>query len=260
MKPFLLPIALCLLVGLSTARAGLPLPDTVVFGSVFIDGLPSTRTNLFVEARSSDNLRLLSRHQLGVEPRHGELFLLEIQRDSSPATNSPAQGPDAVVRITVKSGSLIRHSAVVSLPEPGIPLRLDFGRDADSDADGLPDAWEMEAFGSLQQSPEEQRRMKAAFEAGTDPRDSTDVFRLDATRTGGGLRIGFSPRPALGPAYATRSRWYAIETTTNTVEGPWLRLEGFERIPASMQYFLTDQAGTNDHPVFYRGRVWLESR
>lgn len=129
----------------------------------------------------------------------------------------------------------------------------------DADGDGLPDAWETHYFGGTG-APQGDAAAdwdgdgmpnEAEYQAGTDPTNRNDVFRLES----GGGGIGFRARTAEGEAYSGVERRYSLEWQTNLALGLWQGVPGFTNVLGEGQPVLHAPAGPG--PAFYRGKAWL---
>jgi len=97
----------------------------------------------------------------------------------------------------------------VSAPNPG---------DVDSDGDGLPDAWESEFLGSLDQTGAEDADSDGApnaseYQAGTHPGQAGSVFRVEAVAAVTG-KVTLRWRTSVGISYR-------VESTESLGTGPW---------------------------------------
>lgn len=129
------------------------------------------------------------------------------------------------------------------------------GRILDSDEDGLPDAWEIEMFGSITASD------------GTGDYDSDGLTDMEEYLTGtdpddadSGLRGGM-PSPAPGTNTLTwtsaANRTYEIDYSTNLLDtsaGFSLLASGIEATPTTNSYTHV----TTNSPSFYRVRAIVE--
>ena len=92
---------------------------------------------------------------------------------------------------------------------------------ADSDGDGLPDAWEMAWFGTLARNGAgdfdgDGMTDLQEYLAGTNPKDAADYFRiLSVSVTTNGLKILF---------HAAGNHTYSVLYSTGSPAGPWHKL------------------------------------
>ena len=129
--------------------AGIPEPDTVLFGSIALDGqyITAANTAVTVELRATANGPALRTYRMGSSPRAANLYVLRATTESAP----PLLQPDALalgstVHVVVRDASGVRDSKTHRLSERGGFVRLDFG-DVDGDGDGMSDAFETTYFG-----------------------------------------------------------------------------------------------------------------
>ncbi|MBL9128380.1 MAG: hypothetical protein JNL97_12070 [Verrucomicrobiales bacterium] len=146
---FSYPFALVALLTSPILTAGIPEPDTVLFGSIALDGqyVTAAHTSVSVELRASANGPALRSYRMGSNPRAGNLYVLRAAVESAP----PLLQPDAIalgstVHLVVRDASGVRDSATRVLTERGGFVRIDFG-DVDGDGDGMSDAFESSYFG-----------------------------------------------------------------------------------------------------------------
>ncbi len=119
---------------------------------------------------------------------------------------------------------------------------------ADSDADSLPDTWEMAWFGTLARNgagdfDADGMTDLQEFLAGTNPKDATDYFHiLSVSKTTNGLKILF---------HAAGNRTYSVLYSTGSPAGPWHKLADapVSSNPASVE--ITD-TNLGDGSRFYR--------
>ncbi len=148
------PLALALLTLAATlphppTRAGVPEPDTVVFGSIALDGqyITATNSSVSVELRATPDGPPLRSYQMGSSPRAGNLYVLRARAESSTPLLQPGALPlGATAHVVVRDPSGVRDSKTLVLSERGGFVRIDFG-DVDSDGDGMSDAFESTYFG-----------------------------------------------------------------------------------------------------------------
>ena len=81
------------------ARAGRPLAENLVFGSVSKAGRGELSTNLVIEARRGDVGPVVARCRIGEDPGAGDLFFLRIQRESAPALSPVAVDAEDVLTL-----------------------------------------------------------------------------------------------------------------------------------------------------------------
>ena len=135
---------------------------------------------------------------------------------------------------------------------------------ADTDRDGLPDAWEREHFGGLS-APDGERSDDwdsdgllngGEFTAGTDPTNGAACFAVGIEGSGGDRVVSFFAVEATGSSYAGLTRLYSLESLTNLLDGSWTGVAGYTNLPGNNRWIrYTNQA---PHPSFFRGKVWLE--
>lgn len=123
----------------------------------------------------------------------------------------------------------------------------------DANGDGVPDSWELAQMNN-------RPGLLTSYIAGTDPNNPLDVFNVDIeTTTNGVIQVGFQTASAQGSGYEGRSRYYALETSTNLQTGGWSSVTNFSRILGANQAVTYMSApGLASSPVFFRARVWLE--
>ena len=247
------------------ARATLPEPDNLLYGTIVLDNLPVTaaRTDVVVEARRLTNGPAIASYRMGSNPRVGNFYLLRLALESVPPTSASdvSQVGDALF-IVVSDLSGSRGQSSFTFTERGRVQRLDFGATiTDSDHNGLPDLWELSRFGVTGQNPSavnlNGQTTLQNYIAGTDPNDPTSVFKLGVTANNGQVAVSFLALRAQGPGYDGATRFYSLESNTNAGGGQWLGVSNFTNLQGADQILILSTPGTLPKS-FYRGSVRLQ--
>lgn len=130
----------------------------------------------------------------------------------------------------------------------------------DTDADGLPDAWELQHFGNLNTNAASvnlnHQTALQNYVAGTAPNNPASAFRVSSTLSNGVRVISFPTTLAAGAGYEGRQRFYALESGPTPI-GPWQPVLELDSVLATNQT-IAHQSPGQSAPVYYRGRVWLQ--
>ena len=254
---FLVPVA---------TSAAVPIPDHLVYGTIAIGGRPITRADstVTIEARRTSNGPLLASYRMGSRASLGDFYYALRIPVANPADASQAQavlGESLVV--TVRSATGVAHQVVHRVTEPGVALRLDFGAGVDINGDGVPEGWELANLGTSganlnRDSDGDGSSDRSEFFAGTLPTNPGDVFRLALTQDGANLQVAFRALNATGPGFESRTRYYALESSSNPTQGPWTPIPNLSRIPGNGQLVTHAEPKGTNAPAFFRARVWLE--
>jgi hypothetical protein len=136
--------------GLSPARAGIPEPDTVFFGSIALDGefITAANTDVVVELRATPDGPPIRSYRMGDSPAAGNFYVVRAPNETvSPALGNSALPLGSVVHLVVRDASGVRDSKQETLTGRGRFVRVNFG-DVDTDGDGMSDSFELQYFGS----------------------------------------------------------------------------------------------------------------
>ncbi len=259
-------IALLVAFVTGTAHADIPAPDNLLYGTITLDGQPigGSHTNITIEARRTLGSAPIASYRMGSDPDFGAFYVLKLRLEElSPISASDASLVGNSLFIVVRDTSGVRSNATFQIPERGTVARVDFGAtpSGDTDNDGLPDAWELAQFGNLNRNGAflgaNGQTALANYLAGTDPNNPNDQFRLTITQTTPNKFVSFLARQTAGAGYEGRSRYYALEYTTNAA-GPWLGVAHRTNILGNNST-ITYQATEPGTPVFYRGQVRLQN-
>ncbi len=137
----------------------------------------------------------------------------------------PISGPDAAPPWS--SYTIVVTNQALPIGLPSRPARLHFL--PDSDLDGLPDAWEIDAWGDLLALPDTDTDADGLTEhqeflAGTDPTDPSSRLALQARLSTEGLILGFQ---------AVSNRTYSIQSTPAPGLHPWQTVSDIPAEPAN---------------------------
>jgi len=256
---------LAMLVIASTARAEIPEPDNVIYGTIAIDNVAVTasRTDVVVEAWRTTNGPAIASYRMGSNPQVGNFYSLRLKLESIvPVFDPDASQLGANLFIVVRDASGVRDQASFIVAERGQFQRLDFGTAVpDSDGDSLPDAWENHYFGNLNQNAGSigANGLSATqnFIAGTDPNDANSGFRLHITNSGGQRVVSFAALRAEGPGYDGLTRLYSLQTSPAIAPASWSDVSGFTDVTGNNQTVTYQPTGAGA-PAFFRGRITLQ--
>lgn len=262
--PLLISVCVSFLL-VPSAKAEIREPDNVLYGTITLNNVPVTaaRTDVVIEARRTVNGPAVASYRMGNNARIGNFYALEISLESVPPVIDPAAsqtGESLTIVVTDVSG--LRGQTPYVLGERGQVQRVDFGTAiSDSDADGLPDTWELLHFGNLNQSGGSIAANGATvmqnFVCGADPNRANDPFKLNITVSNNQRGISFFARRAEGIGYEGRSRFYSLESAASLTATSWSGVANLTNLPGNNQTLLFQTTSTNS-PAFYRGRTWLE--
>ena len=135
---------------------------------------------------------------------------------------------------------------------------------ADTGANGLPDAWEIDRLGAAGQDPAADPgglglTLREAYIAGRDPLspDAGQTLRLETGPAGLGLVL--MPRAALGAGYVGKVRRYRVLTSDTLEPGAWRAVPGLESVAGdNVPRTIAVPVPAGENPVFYRAEAWLE--
>lgn len=146
----LLPALAALAAGPEAAHAGIPEPDTVLYGSIALDGtfVTSARSDVRVEIRRTPDGPVLASYRMGDSPAAGNRYVLRVKSEHL----APVLDPDAValgttVHLTLRDATGVRDTRTHTLTDRGEFVALNFG-DVDTDGDGMSDSFETTYFGN----------------------------------------------------------------------------------------------------------------
>ena len=262
----LLCLSFLLLHFVLNARADLPAPDSLLYGSVTlgVQLLTATDTNILIEARKTLAGPAVSSYRMGAEPDAGNFYVLKVPLEElAPLVNPTNSLVGNTIFLVVRDLTGPRATNTFQITERGLATRLDFGTDpnGDTDGDGLPDAWELARFGNLNRNGTSLgangQTLAQNYTAGTDPNNPNDQFHLAITQAAQNKFVSFLARVGAGAGYEGKSRYYALEYTTNAM-GPWLGVPNRTNILGN-NFTNTYQSTEVGAHVFYRGRVRLQS-
>src|SRR5262245_1945846 len=157
MKNILNRFALLLVASSFAARAELPAPDNILYGTLVVDGRPilALHTNFVVEAARTLGGVPIASYRMGSTADYEDQYVLKLELEELPVVQSPtASLVGQSVFLTLRSngvalatGQILTHL----IPERGHTRRIDIivGTDPDMDHDGCPDIWELLHFGHL---------------------------------------------------------------------------------------------------------------
>jgi len=249
-----LPTAVC---------AAIPEPDNLIYGNITLDNVLVTaaRTDVVIEARRTTNGPAVASYRMGSDPALGNFYALRLLLESvTPISNPNASQVNQIVFIVVTDGSGLRAQASFTIPDRGVAQRIDFGAaTVDSDGDGLPDAWELQRYANLSQSPGSTAPNGLTalqnFIAGTDP--NADGFRLHIASSNQQKHVSFFARRAEGPGYEGTTRRYSLESRPAVTGGNWLGLTNYTDIAGDNQMvdYVTTGPGA---AAFFHGSITLQ--
>lgn len=263
-----LQVGLCLLA--MAARAELPAPDNILYGTITIGSQPVTDadTNVVVEARRTLNGPTIATYRMGSDATMGGFYRLNLRLEElTPVADADeaSRVGDAIV-LVVRNASGVQLQLPYQVPERGHAQRLDFGTTVDdSDNDGLPDVWEFAVFGNLNPTgtgdPDDDGvRNKDEYTAGTNPNDRNGFFHLAISRNGPVNRlVSFFAVTAAGAGYAGYDRIYTLESTTNLTLGNWRGVPNYTNLLGNNST-VTYVSNEPDAQTFYRCRLQLRNR
>jgi len=252
---------------LGRVQADIPAPNNLVYGTITLNGqlIGSNATNFMVEARRTLGGPAVASYRMGAEPANGNFYLLALQLEEiAPAVNPLASLAGQSVFLVVRDPTGDRANLTYKIVDRGSVTRVDFGTPGgDSDQDGLPDAWELSQVGSLIRTAGEDpfqtgSSLLAHYIDGTDPKRPDDTFHLSVSQAPANTVLTFLTRQASGPGYEGLSRHYALEYSTSLLSGSWINLPGATNILGDNSVF-EYQRPAAPGPIFFRGRVWLQS-
>jgi hypothetical protein len=255
-------VAVCLL---PSARAVLPEPDNVLFGTITRDGVLVTAADydVVVEVRRTPAGPAIASYTMGSSTRLGYLYSVRVKLESLTLILDPnaTQTNDQVYLVVTDFNGVLYSTNVVVGPR-GTFRQINLGPvpSSDSDGDGLPDAWELAMFGHLGNNGGtinvNGQSTLGNFVSGANPNDPNGVFRLSITQSGPNKFVSFFARQSGGVGYEGYSRFYALEYTTNLAAIQWFSVPNHTNIPGNNATFnyRTTEPGKD---VFYRGQVRL---
>ena len=252
-----------MLIASPTARAEISEPDNLLYGTIILDSqiVTAARTNVVIEARRTPGGVPIASYRMGANSRVGNFYLLRLPLESvSPIANTNASEVGNNVYVVVRDGTAVRGQTTYTFPERANVQRTDFGNSSgDSDSDGLPDAWEIANFGSLNQNPNtinaNGQTTLNNFTMGSNPNNTSTLFAVNISNSGSQTLVSFLARRADGSGYEGRTRYYSLESSTNTTT--WSGVTGFTNLLGNNQT-VTFQSPSAGAPAFYRGKVWLQ--
>jgi Bacterial TSP3 repeat len=247
------------------AHAAIPEPDNILYGNITLDNtlVTADRTDVVIEARRQTNGPAIASYRMGSDSSLGNLYALKLAIESgTPITDTNSSRILDNLFIVVTDGTGVRAETTYTVADRGVAQRVDFGVAAvDSDGDGLPDAWELQQFTNLGQTPGSinANGMTALqnFIAGTDPNDPRSGFKLTIARTNNQKRVSFQAVRAEGPGYDGMTRLYTLESSPVLAGGSWSGVPSFTNISGDNQTVDYVASGTGG-PVFFRGEITLQ--
>jgi hypothetical protein len=212
---FLLAAAMTALCGLTTATAGIPEPDLLWYGKVLTDagGVPVRLTTGIltwrIERVSGGAAWTISTPLTNINDQFSYILRIPCETPEAGVTGSsntvyltsPATAyRRAVVMLDGQPLALINTADQFALTQAGRgrPERIDLALGtlpADTDGDGLGDAWELLYFGNLSATPGADSdgdglNNLREYRAGTDPTNPNSVFEIiDITPILGGVQL-----------------------------------------------------------------------
>jgi hypothetical protein len=258
-------ILILTLIASPAVRAEISEPDNLLYGTIILDSalITSNRTDVVIEARRTMGGTPIASYRMGANSQIGNFYLLRLALESvSPITSTNASEVGNAVFIIVRDATGVRGQTTYTFPERGNVQRTDFGTPSggDSDGDGLPDAWEIANFGSLNQNPNtinaNGQTTLNNFTMGSNPNNTSTLFAVNISKSGSQTLVSFLARRADGSGYEGRARYYSLESSTNAV-GTWTGVSGFTNLFGNNQT-VTFQTPPASVPAFYRGKVWLQ--
>ncbi len=256
------------------ARAEVPEPDNIIYGTIWLDGQPVTasNTNVVVEARLEMDGPALDSYHMGGNARLGNVFYaLRPNMETAPQTGTNTMKTGDTLFIVLSDQTGRRDVRTHAVSDRGVVARIDFGQSFDTedlDANGLPDSWEATYLAGLGPGGDGDRSPEGDFDldgasnlgeylAGTDPKNETEYFAVGVVSNTRPI-VQFPALAASGLGYEGKQRYYALESSSNLVVGFWTNVFAYERIAGAGQVVTYPMPVTNKPSGHYRGRVWLE--
>lgn len=264
-------LGLALVSGVLTtaARAELPAPDNILYGTITLGSQPVTaaETNVIVEARRTINGPAIATYRMGSDAAMGGFYRLNLKLEElGPVGESDASLAGESLVLVIRNQNGVQLQLPYQIPERGHAQRLDFGTTvADSDNDGLPDVYELSVFGNLNPNgtgdeDNDGVKNKDEYTAGTNPNDRNGFFHLTITRSGPVNKlVSFFAVTAAGAGYAGYDRIYTLESTTNLSLGNWRGVPNYTNVLGN-NTTITYVSNEPDPQTFYRCRLQLRSR
>ncbi|MEX1117034.1 MAG: glycoside hydrolase family 88 protein [Akkermansiaceae bacterium] len=127
---------------------------------------------------------------------------------------------------------------------------------ADSDANGLPDSWEIHHFGATGVDPS----LKSAYITGSDPRSPAPdpLLSIESPVPPHGYHLRILPSAAFGPGYLGWTRRYRILTSQNLSTPSWRPLPDQEILTGDNVLRLIPIDTSSAPRSFFRTHAWLE--
>ena len=272
MRPFMKSKWLCYFValllagsppGIFPARAGVPEPDNLVYGTIAFGGraVTSTNTTVKIEARRTPSGPAIATYHMGDSPAAGNFYyFLPIKLNSTPASGGADSSVGDSLYFVVSDSTGVRDTRGFIISEWGAAARIDFGASIDMDGDGIPDGWEeiyvpgyVSGLTNVNAGP-----YFRYYIAGSNPLDPSTYLTLSAQTATTNLDVSFIARLASGIGFEGRTRYYSLQSSTNLSQGPWTTVSNFAAVLGANQTVSYSQLLLTNPPAYYRARVWLQ--
>lgn len=246
------------------ARASIPEPDNLLYGSIVLSNQPVTKalSNVVVEIQRSPGGQVLASYRMGSDAGLGSFYSVRLKLEApGPLTDTNAAQVGDNVTVVVRDNTGVRAQTNYTIVDRGRIDRLDFGsRLDDVDGNGLPDLWELAHLGSAGGNPAldtdgDGLSNGAEYLTGTDPGNAADAFRVDIQREGTQTVVSLLARRAEGPGYENLTRYYSLQNAADLVAPAWSDVPGQVNVPGDDQTLAYSAGGGPQN--FYRGMVSL---